>query len=101
MRRLSSDIRGGKFHDVEMIRDRTGQGLMDAMAFKKYFAFAVYNVLEYRFEDNHIMTTFKVLGPPHMPSTQVGLANSRWLNWSCYMTNMKLSMKLEEEKSPH
>ena len=25
------------------------------------------------------MVAFKVLGPPNMPSTQVGLANWRWL----------------------
>ena len=75
MRRQSSDIRGGKFHEVEMIRDRTGQELMDAVTFQKHFVLAVCNALEYKFEDNHIMTSFKVLGPTNIPSKQVGLAN--------------------------
>ena len=65
--RLSSEIRGDKFHEVEMIRDRTGQDFMDAVAFQKHFALAVCNTLECRFEDNHIMTSFKVLGPTNMP----------------------------------
>ena len=30
---LSSEIREDKFHEVEMIRDRMGQNLMDVMAF--------------------------------------------------------------------
>jgi hypothetical protein len=75
LKRLSSEIRGGMFHEVEMIRDRSGKDLMDAVAFQKHFALAVYNVLECRFEDNHIMAAFKVLDPTNMPSKQVGLAN--------------------------
>ena len=75
MRRLSSEIRGGEFHKVEMIRDRTRQDLMDAVAFQKHFALAVCNALESRFEDNHIMTTFKVLAPINMLSRQIGLDN--------------------------
>ena len=37
LKRLPSEIRGGKFHDVDMIRDRTGQDLMKAVAFQKQF----------------------------------------------------------------
>ena len=48
---------------------------MDTVAFQKYFALAVCNTLEYKFEDNHTLTTFKVLGLTNMPSEQVGLAN--------------------------
>jgi hypothetical protein len=75
LKRLSSEIRGGKFHEVEMIRDRMGQDLMNAVAFQKHFALAVCNTLEYRFEDNHIIIVFKVLDPTNMPSKQIGLAN--------------------------
>jgi hypothetical protein len=75
LRRLSSEIKGGKFHNVDMIRDRTRQNLMEAMALQKQFALAVCNTLECRFEDNHIMAAFKVLGLTNMPSKQVGLAN--------------------------
>ena len=35
LRRLSREIRGGKFYDVDMIRDRTGQNLMEVVAFQK------------------------------------------------------------------
>ena len=75
LRKLSSEIRGSKFHEVEMIRDRTGQNLIDAVIFQKYFALTVCNALESRFEDNHIMTAFKVLAPITMSSTQISLAN--------------------------
>ena len=61
-----------------MIRDRLGQNLMDAVTFQKYFALTVCNALESRFEDNHIMTTFKVLAPINMSSRQINLAN-----WGC------------------
>ena len=64
-------IIGGKFHEVEMIRNRTRQDLMNAMTLQKHFALAVCNTLEYRFEDNHIMAAFKMLGPINMPSKQV------------------------------
>ena len=67
MRRLSNDIRGGNFHEVEMIQYRTRQYLVDVVVFLKYFVLAICNALQYRFEDNHIMTTFKVLGPTNIP----------------------------------
>ena len=75
LKRLSSEIRGGKFHDVNMIRNKTEQDLMDAVTFQKQFALAVCNALESRVEDNHIIATFKVLDPTNMHSKQVGLAN--------------------------
>ena len=48
---------------------------MHVMAFQKQLALAMCNVLESTFEDNYIMTTFKVLGPSNMQSKQVGLIN--------------------------
>ena len=48
---------------------------MNALGFEKHFTLAVCNALECRIEDNHIMTTFKVLRLTNMPSRQVGLAN--------------------------
>ncbi len=68
-------MRRGKFYNVDMIRKRTREDLMEAVAFQKQFALAVCNTLECRFEDNHIMAAFKVLGPTNMHSKQVGLAN--------------------------
>ena len=68
LKRLSSKIMKGKFYEVEIIQDRTGQDLMNAMAFQKHFILAVCNTLECRFKDNHIMAAFKVLGLTNMPS---------------------------------
>ena len=68
-------IRGGKFHKVEMIHDKTRLNLMNAVTFQKHFALAVCNALECIFEDYHIMTTFKVLDPTNMPFRQVRLVN--------------------------
>lgn len=76
---ISKDIRKNNFHDVEIIPDKTGQNLMDAMAFQRQFILATCNALESRFENNHIMTTFKVMGPTNMASREVGLANWMWL----------------------
>ena len=50
-----------------MIQYRTRQYLVDVVVFLKYFVLAICNALQYRFEDNHIMTTFKVLGPTNIP----------------------------------
>lgn len=55
------EIRVGNFYKTEMIRNTTGQEFMDVKISQKYFVLAVCYTLEYRFEDNHIMTVFKVL----------------------------------------
>ena len=99
LRRLSSDIKEDKFHEVEMIRDRTGQDLINVVAFQKHFALAICNALESRFKDNHIMIAFKVLAPINMSSRQISLANWEWWIWSCYMANMELNAKLVEKSS--
>jgi len=70
-------IRGGEHDDIEMICDRMGQDLIDGVMFQKQFALAVCNALKSRFEDNHIMAMFRVLGSRNMPSKQVGLASWR------------------------
>ena len=59
----------GKFYDIERIWDRAHvQNLMDAVVSQKYFTLVVYNALESRFENNHIMVIFKVLGLTNMSS---------------------------------
>lgn len=58
-----------KFYDIERIWDRAHvQNLMDAVVSQKYFTLVVYNALESRFENNHIMVIFKVLGLTNMSS---------------------------------
>ena len=48
---------------------------MNVVAFQKHFVLTIYNGLEYRFENNHIVATLKVLDLTNMPSRRVGLAN--------------------------
>ena len=73
MKRLSAEIRGARFHSVEMIRDRTGADLEEALSFQKFFAEAVIDALETRFGDNGVIGCFKILSPSNMPVKQVGL----------------------------
>ena len=73
LKRLSSEIRGGRFHSVEMVRDRTGADLEEALLFQKFFAEAVIDALETHFGDNGVIGCFKILSPSNMPVRQVGL----------------------------
>ena len=96
MRRLFNEIRGSKYHDIKMAWDRMRQDLVNAVIFQKQFVLTMYNALECRFKDNHIMTTFELLNLINMLFKEVSLANWRgWLN--CYMANIELSVKLKEE----
>ena len=78
MRRFATQIRGCRFLSIDMIRDPQGRDLEEALLFQKQFSEAVIHALECRFEDNDIVSTFKVLNPTNMPSRQVGLAQ-----WGC------------------
>jgi len=68
LQRLSSKIRGSKFHDVEMIRNTTRADLVEALAFQIYFAEKVCKGLEARFQDNDVIGCFKILNPCELPS---------------------------------
>lgn len=52
---LSRDIKGVKYHDVQMIQIRVEQNLMDVLAFHKQFPLAVCKVLRSKFYGNDIM----------------------------------------------
>ena len=71
---------------------------MDTVTFQKHFALVVCNELQSRFEDNHIMTTFKVLVPINMPSRQIGLGNYGAVDLELLYANMKLNAKLVRYK---
>ena len=75
LQRLSSEIRGSKFHSVDMIRDPNGIDLEEALNFQKSYAEAVCKCLEARFSDNGIISAFKILNPSNMPSKRVGLSS--------------------------
>jgi len=75
LQRLSSEIRGTKFHEIDMIRDRTCADLESALSFQKSYAKSIIKALEACFEDNDLISTFKVFNPSNMPSRKVGLAS--------------------------
>jgi hypothetical protein len=75
LQRLSSEIRGSKFHSIDLIRDPLGCDLESALDFQKTYSEAVCSALEARFVDNDIIDCFKILNPLHMPRRQVGLAS--------------------------
>ena len=78
MRRFATQIRGFTFLSIDMVRDQQGRDLEEALTFQKQFSEAMILALEFRFEDNDIVSAFKVLNPTNMPSKQVGLAQ-----WGC------------------
>jgi hypothetical protein len=75
LRRLSSEIRGAKFHNINLIRNRTGADLEEALAFQTSFAHEVCKALESCFKDNDVISCFKILSPIEMPSRPVGMAS--------------------------
>ena len=78
MRCFATQIRGFRFLSVDMVRDQQGRDLEEALTFQKQFSETMILALESRFEDNDIISAFKVLNPINMPSRQVGLAH-----WGC------------------
>jgi len=70
---LSSEICDSKFHDVEMIRDRTGTNLVEALAFQTSFAEEVYKGLDAYFQDNDVIGCFKILNPCELSSRQIDM----------------------------
>ena len=74
LQRLSNEIRGYKFHSINLIRDPLGRDLNNALDFKKLYSKAVCSALETIFIDNDIIDCFKILNLLHMSHIQVGLA---------------------------
>jgi len=72
---LSFEIRGAKFHGIDMIRYRTWGDFESALASQKSYTQAIIKALEACFQDNDIISAFKVLNPFNMPSKRVGLAS--------------------------
>ena len=73
LQRLSSEIRGSRFHSVDMIRDPNGNDLEEALNFQNSYAEAICKCLEAEFSNNDIISAFKILNPFNMPSKRVGL----------------------------
>ena len=78
MKRFATQIRESRFLSIDMVRDAHGRDLEEALLFQKQFSEAVIDALESRFEDNGIVSNFKVLNPTNMFSRQVGLSQ-----WGC------------------
>ena len=75
LKRLSSEIKGAKYHDILMIRDRTGVDLEEAITFQVCFAEEICKGLENCFKDNDIVNCFKILNHVELPSRQVGMGS--------------------------
>jgi hypothetical protein len=73
-RRLPSEIRGSKFHSIDMVRDASGVDFEVALNFRKLYTEAVCVALDARFDDNDIIDCFKILNPIHMHQRQIELA---------------------------
>ena len=67
LQRLSSEIRGSKFHSIDLIQDPLGRDLESVLDFQKIYFEAVCSALEAKFVDNDIINCFKILNPLHMP----------------------------------
>jgi Domain of unknown function (DUF4371)/hAT family C-terminal dimerisation region len=93
LRRLSSEIRGAKFHTIDMIRDPSGVDLEAALFFQKMYAEAVCMALEARFVDNDVIDAFKILNPIHMPQRQVGLSS-----WGVVQLDLLLKQYGQEKR---
>jgi hypothetical protein len=59
LRHLPSEIRGSKFHSIDMIRDAFGADLESTLNFQKFYAEAVCVALDARFANNDIIDSFK------------------------------------------
>jgi len=67
LRKLQSKIHGKMYHGFEMDRCRMGTNLKEALQFQRAFAKAVCAGLDARFQDNDIISCFKILNPSNMP----------------------------------
>jgi hypothetical protein len=63
-------IKGHKYHDVKMFKD-----LETILTFQKQYVEELCVALEFSFEDDEIITSFRFLNLVNMPSKHVGLAN--------------------------
>jgi len=73
--KLSSDIRSAKFHGIDMMKDKTDVNLESALSFQKSYVGSIIKAYKARFQDNDLISSFKVLNPSNMPSRKVGLAS--------------------------
>lgn len=80
---------GAKFHDINMVHDRIGQDLLDALVFQKSFAIVVCEALEMRFEGNLIMDELKVLGPTNMSHSKLDWHVGDYKNWRLFVLIME------------
>ena len=64
---MSSEIRGFKFHSVEMVRNSSGIDLEAALSFQKLYVQVICDALSACFVDNNVVDAFKILNPSNMP----------------------------------
>jgi hypothetical protein len=72
---LENEIKGSKFHDVDIIRDRTSINLECVWSFQKPYPEGVCMALEGQFKDNDTILSSKILHPSKMHLKRMGLAS--------------------------
>ena len=97
LKRLSSEIRGAKYHDILMIRDRTGVDL-EAITFQVCFAEEICKGLENRFKGNDIVSCFKILNPVELPLRQVGMGSWGVLELEKLCNHFGQDLHIDEKK---
>ena len=88
MRCFATQIRGFKFLSIDMVRDQQGRDLEEALTFQKQFSEAVILALESRFEDNDIISAFKVLNPTICLQGKLDWLNGIVQSWMLFAGSM-------------
>ncbi|KAL3689532.1 hypothetical protein R1sor_015841 [Riccia sorocarpa] len=79
LRRLQSELRGSKqFHSVELLRSVDGNDLEAALKFQKDFAAALVEALQDRFQDNTLVSSFRIFNPREVPRSAMAMRD-----WGC------------------
>ena len=82
--KAQAEIRGSKFHSVDMVQDPSGVNLEVALFFRRLYAQAICDVLENRFVDNDLIDCSKILSLTNLPQRQVGLSSYRVVQLDCF-----------------
>ena len=98
LKRLSFEIRGAKYQDILMTRDRTGVDLEEAITFQVCFAEKIYKRLENRFKYNDIVSCFKILNPVELPFRHVGMGSWGVLELERLCNHFGKDLQIDEKK---
>ena len=75
LRMLQSKVRRSMFYSFQWTRCRLGIDLEKTLMFKEKIAYVNCSVFYARFNENDLISCFKILNPTNMPSRQIDLHN--------------------------